>query len=285
MSHRNKNRQPDPRKPIHVYLGVPCHANVSVQFCRSLVQTALVLQQNGILLTVDYVVGMSLIAQARNRIVGAFMASDADCLFFIDSDMGWNAIDFCKVLIAPGGVRGAAYPMKKDPMEYTVYLKPDKNGMMISRPDGFVAATRLGTGFMCIDRKTIEVMQAAFPDLAYQDVDREYDHYALFDTGMADGAYHGEDYMFCRRWVGLGGDIWCLADARFEHVGNRTWCGNLMDDLKTRSHKHELDTVDQIVFPRKVDADDGPWPFPQPELRPLNPEPANAEPSRIILAE
>jgi len=67
-------------------------------------------------------------------------------------------------------------------------------------------------------------MFAHYPQLKYRNelnIDNKYEPYlyALFDTGIKDGSYLSEDYMFCDRWREMGGDIWVDTRLRLSHSG------------------------------------------------------------------
>lgn len=156
---------------------------------------------------------------------------EADSIFFIDADLGFDPIAFMHVMLHPKDIAGAAYPMKTPDTQFTMGAYADKDGQGVADNRGFVRVSRLGTGFMRITRNAIELMQAAYPETVYHDPDRSV--YALFKTGVHDGIYYGEDYNFCRAWTALAGEMWCLLDATFEHVGHRSWVGNLHDQIQS----------------------------------------------------
>ena len=101
-----------------------------------------------------------------------------------------------------------------------------------------------------IKREVIEKMFASYPELKYtpydlsrrdeklqEDLD-EY-AYALFDTNieeMEDGTlnYLSEDYLFCRRWQKLGGQILIEPKIKLNHVGTHVF----------KAEKLEINTQD-----------------------------------------
>jgi hypothetical protein len=46
---------------------------------------------------------------------------------------------------------------------------------------------------------------------------------AVFESEIVDNGYHGEDFLFCKRWLALGGEVWSLADAECSHIGEKTY--------------------------------------------------------------
>lgn len=89
----------------------------------------------------------------------------------------------------------------------------------------------LATGFMLIQRHVLEKMMKAFPSTKYvDDVNFLQEHenkyaYALFDCGVEDGHYFSEDWMFCKRWSKMGGDIWLDVSINLIHTGIEDYRG------------------------------------------------------------
>lgn len=89
----------------------------------------------------------------------------------------------------------------------------------------------LATGFMMIQRNVFEKMMKAFPSTKYVD-DVNFLHgdennyaYALFDCGVEDGHYFSEDWLFCKRWSKMGGDIWLDVSVNLMHTGIEDYKG------------------------------------------------------------
>jgi hypothetical protein len=89
----------------------------------------------------------------------------------------------------------------------------------------------LATGFLMIQRVVFEKMMKAFPSSKYVD-DVNFLHgdennyaYALFDCGVEDGHYFSEDWLFCKRWSKMGGDIWLDVSINLMHTGIEDYKG------------------------------------------------------------
>lgn len=89
----------------------------------------------------------------------------------------------------------------------------------------------LATGFLMIQRGVFEKMMKAFPSTKYVD-DVSFLHgdennyaYALFDCGVEDGHYFSEDWLFCKRWSKMGGDIWLDVSINLMHTGIEDYKG------------------------------------------------------------
>jgi hypothetical protein len=89
----------------------------------------------------------------------------------------------------------------------------------------------LATGFMMIQRHVFEKMMTAFPSTKYVDDvnflrgDENNYAYALFDCGVEDGHYFSEDWLFCKRWSKMGGDIWLDVSVNLMHTGIEDYKG------------------------------------------------------------
>jgi hypothetical protein len=92
----------------------------------------------------------------------------------------------------------------------------------------------IATGFMMIKREVIECMQKAFPstkytdDVGYLTDDGQKNAYALFDCSIEHGHYYSEDWLFCQRWVNMGGKIYANVSITLNHVGVQSFKGNFL---------------------------------------------------------
>lgn len=102
------------------------------------------------------------IDMARNQFVKMFLETDCTHLFFIDSDLKWEARAFVGTLLActdQTPVIAGAYRKRQDLEEYPIryWEEPDNPGITIEH-GGFVRCDRVATGFLCIHRKVVEEM-------------------------------------------------------------------------------------------------------------------------------
>ena len=93
------------------------------------------------------------------------------------------------------------------------------------------------TGFMMIQRNTIEKMMEAYTSTKYtDDVGFLEDHenkyaFALFDCGVEDNHYLSEDWLFCNRWNKIGGSLWIDVSINLSHSGLEDYHGSLLSTL------------------------------------------------------
>jgi len=218
-----------------IFIATPClDGNVSAHYTASLVRTMTTLQQRGWRSPhIDFEIGNSLIADARNKLVAHFLASDCSDLVFIDSDLSWSADDLLRLVSFDAPLVAGVYQRKsRTKIDFAVKFGP-AIGM---DAQGLVAVERAGTGFMRLRRDCVDKMVAAHPALRLanpQDpADRNF--FALFDTSIVDGQFVGEDFTFCDRWRALGGQVLVDPAMNFGHHGAATYDEKLLKYLQKR---------------------------------------------------
>ena len=208
---------PEPQRAI-VIATPSLDGNVSAHYTGALVRTLGLLRQRGLGAEIHFEIGNSLIADARNKLVSKFLATDARDLVFVDSDLAWKAEDFVRLMSAPHPFVAGVYQRKsRTKIDFTVKFGPtiamDEHRLM--------EVERVGTGFMRLRRDCIEKMVAAYPQLKLRNPSAPDDPnlVALFDTTVVDGQFIGEDFTFCDRWRAIGGQVLVDPSMNFGHHG------------------------------------------------------------------
>jgi hypothetical protein len=219
----------------------------------------------------------SLVQRARNNLIAKAMAdSQTTHMMFIDNDIMWNPIDILKMILTDKPLVGGIYPLKKyewekllkdpanpyntnviqawltkknasnlkdfvsdDLMLQSNLLKYNVNYLtQYLQIDNNLASVRhIPTGFMLIQRHTIEAMIKEHPDTKYvDDVHFLEPHenefaYALFDCGVKDGHYFSEDWLFCERWLTMKGEVWIDVSVNLTHTGTEDFRGSYLASL------------------------------------------------------
>jgi hypothetical protein len=209
-----------PASPPTLFIATPClDGNVSAHYTASLARSIMLLQQRGWRAPqVDFEIGNSLIADARNKLVARFLASDCSDLVFIDADLSWQAADLLRLASHDRPLVAGVYQRKsRTKIDFAVKFGAD----IAQDADGLVAVQRVGTGFMRLRRDGLEKMVAAHPALRLKNPAAPDDgrFYALFDTAVVDGQFVGEDFTFCDRWRALGGQVLIDPALNFAHHG------------------------------------------------------------------
>lgn len=230
----------------HIFLATPCYGGVVTQgYMQSVCALMAAAPSAGLDLTLALLGQDALITRCRNTLVSHFTAHpQATHILFVDADISFEPEHVLRLLRAQKPVVAGIYPLKAyywdaarqvrvasgEPLE-TAGLhyvgKPDAADRIV-RDGDFATAAFAGTGFMLIERETIERLAAAHPETRYRSIDayRSDDQampeaFALFDC-MIDpetGIYMSEDFTFCRRWQRLGGHVWLDTRAELVHSG------------------------------------------------------------------
>ena len=263
-------------KTPHVVILTPCYGGTChVNYVHALIQTVGLFRTLGITLDIEFCKNDSLVSRARNNLVARAMSRPKTThLFFVDSDIAWNPVDVVKLLLADKPIVGGVYPIKSynwdnlsDPKFVETTLATKNASMMrdsvadvdfvrqrmvryninfenvsgdgeLEIRDNLAEVRHLATGFMMLQRSTIEQMVFAFPDTKYVDdvgflspAESEF-AYALFDCGVVDGHYYSEDWMFCQRWkTKMGGRVYIDVSIKLIHSGTEDFIGAFLSSL------------------------------------------------------
>lgn len=117
-------------------------------------------------------------------------------------------------------------------MSFVVNLEQGKTQVR----NGLLQVKHLGTGFMLIKREVLEKMADALPELKYDDdinilSESENKHlYAFFNTEVhkltSKRHFLSEDYLFCKRWTDMGGEIYGDVNIPLTHTGTHSFAGH-----------------------------------------------------------
>lgn len=165
------------------------------------------------------------ISGARAKMLRKALDHEADVIVFLDYDLEWEPRALLDLIETEGEVVAGTYRCKVKEEQYmgTIYSGPD--GRPDVRADGCIKAGVAPAGFLKITRDTVNEFMGAYPELCYgprykQSVD-------LFNHGVHDRLWWGEDYSFCRRWREKCGDLWIKPDLSLTHwMGDKAYPGN-----------------------------------------------------------
>lgn len=207
----------------------------------------------------------------NNMIANAMVEPEMTHILFIDADIEWTPTDILKLILADKGIVGGIYPLKHfhwdrllengvlekwqskkaSPfltnvaeeilfqnclLKYNFNRKEsDEEGVPVH--NNLAEVRHLATGFMMIKREVIECMQKAFPstkyvdDIGYLTKEGEKNAFALFDCSVEQGHYFSEDWMFCQRWINMGGKIYANVNINLTHIGVQSFRGNFLGSI------------------------------------------------------
>ena len=215
---------------IHLHIGIPCYGGmVSEPTMTSFLRFTLLAQQAGLNWSLDTMVNESLVTRARNNLMAKMMTNEqATHFMFIDADIRFQPESILSMLAYDKEVIGGLYPKKALPVSYVINLKNETK----IQGDVFTVDT-MGTGFLLFKRNVYEKLIAAHPECKYVDdvgLGKQYEPmmYSIFDCKIDErGHYLSEDWLFCRRWQELGGEIWAHSKVLLNHVGHYEYAGDL----------------------------------------------------------
>jgi hypothetical protein len=136
-----------------------------------------------------------------------------------------------RLMAQSGGkdITAGAYPRRAKDAKFFADVYYDENG----EPEfegSLMRLKRAPTGFMLIQRHVIEKMIEAHPEWAYKNADGAVLH-ALFDFGIRNEQYVGEDYLFCDRATNLGFKVYIDVDISLPHVGTEAFTSNFREEV------------------------------------------------------
>lgn len=203
-----------------LFIATPClDGSVNAHYAASLVRTTSTLQREGWRSPqIDFEIGNSLIADARNKLVSRFLASDCSDLVFIDADLSWSPDDLVRLASVDAPFVAGVYQRKsRAKIDFTVKFGP----AIAMDAQRLIAVERVGTGFMRLRRDCLEKMVASHASLRLLNPLKNDDanFYALFDTTIVDGQFIGEDFTFCDRWRAIGGQVLIDPAINLSHHG------------------------------------------------------------------
>jgi glycosyltransferase involved in cell wall biosynthesis len=166
------------------------------------------------------------ISGARSKMLRKALDHNADVIVFLDYDLEWEPRALLDLIETDGDVIAGTYRCKIKEEQYmgAMYSKPD--GTPEVREDGCIRASVVPAGFLKLTTNAIDLFMGAYPELTYgpryrQNVD-------LFNHGVHERLWWGEDYAFARRYREKCGHIWIKPDLNITHwMGDKSYPGNL----------------------------------------------------------
>lgn len=221
-------------------------------YISSIIQTAKVLDAAGIEWDFWEHSGDSYVDRARNNICSRFLSTSFTDLLFIDSDMSWDPIGLQHILSSPYELTGAAYPCKNNWDIFGEKLLYDSDHAPVQDPiTGLLEAQWLPGGFLRMKRSCLEKMSEAYKDDWYHAADCKPKEKLddddpcrkvinLFECKVQDGNRYGEDIMFCKKWIAIGGKCYLEPRITFGHSGMKTWTNNFDEHLRKQATQEHI---------------------------------------------
>lgn len=204
----------------------------------SMLQLPAIFLRNGVDSVYAYSRNESLVPNARNVLAHEFLESQATHLMWIDSDIGFNAMDIVSMLIADRDIVCGIYPKKEidwarvaravnagvPPDElsnhaglFAVKLMDRSAGGDYADSDELFEIEAGGTGFMLIKRSVFDTLSDHVADyVPDRGVIKEF-YATTIEPGS--GKLITEDYHFCRQARSHGFKIYAAPWVRLSHAG------------------------------------------------------------------
>lgn len=201
----------------------------------------------------------------RNLFATMLLDGDYDYLIMVDSDMAFPPYVMQHLIKSGHDVCGLIYPKRQMNLERfhkeaaagvdyktAVMRSLDfvgsgnaviENGKLDIKK-GFLRFSAIPTGCFCIRREVVVRMWDELPYVRQDSYtgpdisDHKFTRVARVFDKMIDertGRRLSEDYSFCRRWTGMGGEIHVLMDVPVTHWGAQRFAGNAMELVRDRA--------------------------------------------------
>ncbi|NDD57643.1 MAG: hypothetical protein EBZ47_00100 [Chlamydiae bacterium] len=215
---------------VNLHIGMPCYGGmVSEATMMSLLNLSHLSTTIGLSITLTTMSKESLVTRARNNIMAQMMSNpNATHFMFIDADIRFVAESVLAMIACNKDVIGGLYPKKGLPIDYV--FNPKKN----TKIEGDIFTVEaVGTGFLLFKRHVYEKLIEAHPECKYIDdvgLGKQYEPwmYSIFDVAIGeDKRYLSEDWLFCKRWQAIGGEIWAHSKVLLNHIGHFEFVGSL----------------------------------------------------------
>lgn len=211
---------------IDVMIAMPIYTRaVPEETVSSLLATQDALIRHGIANTFDLHSGCSLPHHARSKAAFRFMASDCTHLFWIDSDITWEAKDFIRLLMLATKLDCVSgfYPWKQDPPLLMLGLD---NGTEVESNLGCFRINGTGMGFTVHGRKIIEALVPDAELCMFSGEPEPIPYIFRCDISTSKkGTRHarGEDMAFFADIRAKGFETWGDPNVKIGHIGPKTF--------------------------------------------------------------
>ena len=229
-----------------LYLGDKPHP----AFQKSLTETLPLIEEEGWQHALVVEANCPYISAARSKVLRKALDAEADFIVYLDYDVSWTPETMVKLLSTPGDVIAGTYRKKSPQIEYMGSLIKDSSNNLVAREDGCLLADKIPAGFLKISKYAVDKFAKAYPELLFgSPMKPELD---MFNHGVLDGIWHGEDYAFSKRWNDKCGQIWIVPDLDIHHhKGEAVFEGNFHKYLMSYNKPVPIDAAPlvSVVIP------------------------------------
>jgi hypothetical protein len=209
-------------------IAIPCYdGKVNIGTAFALASVGRHLEHFGARLSFAEVTGCSIVSRARNILVKQFLDSDCTDMLFVDADVVINTDAVLRLMAVSTGkdVVAGTYPSRTSSGKIFAGLYLDDDKMPVMDENGLLKARMAATGFMLIRRHVVTTLVERHPEWTYgaDAMQPGRVEHALFDVGVIDNAYIGEDIMFCQRAIAEGFTVYIDPEISLPHIGSHAF--------------------------------------------------------------
>jgi hypothetical protein len=210
-------------KGLSVFLAMPVQEDVPIETVVSLFATDAHFRNLGVPLHTTFQIGGTLCG-SRCQAAADFLASGANRLLCLDSDMVWKPEDVVRLLAMSTvmDIVTAPYVARRDPPAFFVRVPNGED--LTCNEHGCVAIDGTGLGFCVISRKVIEDLSTKAPTIQFP---ASVPIPELFRFTVVDGQFRGEDIAFFEDARAAGYQCWMDTSIQLGHVGRKVYSAKL----------------------------------------------------------
>ncbi len=233
---------------LSVDIGFPTGATVPWQTALALAKTVKACTHRHINIDVACLAGSSVVTWARDKVLDTFLNSDhqAKYLFWIDSDIVWQPIDFLRLLALATryGVVCGAYSQKTEAGKIVIHR--ESVAEFDVNPHGLMEIDGTGLGFAVVPRAILEELAASKP-LVYDPAEgrsiRSVFRLDTVDRGREHPDVRHEDVAFFADLREMGHKVWLDPTVTLGHVGPREYRTDTLKALGLDEAYQQLQAV------------------------------------------
>jgi hypothetical protein len=219
-----------------LFVGIPAYGGVHGSAFLSHLRLSTELTNRRIEVTYRIAANCGDIVTVRNSLLEGFLKTDCTHWLMVDADIEFEPSAVLQMLELQQPFIGAAVPLRRvhhctecrDTTQFNIQPTARTLSLAVKQNGPALPVLVVGTALLLVTREAIEQMISSYPELEYADTEGNrgaglFNH--LIDP--ATRQQYGEDISFCRRWIALEGQIFCLRDCPVTHTGPVPIYGNL----------------------------------------------------------
>lgn len=210
-----------------ILIATPClDQKVDAYFVHSLCESIKLGLKHDLSINVVFLANESILPMARNELFNLAYKENYDAMVFIDDDEMWDEKALIEILSSPKDVIAIPVVNKGDTnIQYNVYF----NSVVKRDPkDGYLTASRVGTGFLKLSKKVIKDLWISNVELDFRSKKLKN----ICEFTYINGAFVGEDITLSNKIRELGYKIWIKPNHTVYHLGNKMYKGNFESTMK-----------------------------------------------------